>query len=188
MTVPCTAATGSMLAIRDTYFAPSRLYPFADDMARRLCRINSGPLLEIFADIGTLTQAIASTMSAGLTIIATDPNADMVEYASMKPGMARITWQLADPRALPFPDEIFGIVACHFGVAGLPDRIGAFQEARRVMKAGGRFVFGVHTNIQHNPVADCLQASMQTLFPTDPPILSDKSCMVTPTMKRSMKI
>ncbi len=158
-----------MLAIRDRYFAPSQLCPFADDMARRLSRISMGPLLEIAADTGILTQAIASVMSAGLTIIATDPDAEMVGHASTKPGMARITWRTADPRALPFPSETFGIVVCHFGVAVLTDRVQAFRETRRVMKPGGRFVFSVPAHIRHNPVADCLQNAMQALFPTDPP-------------------
>ena len=169
MVFPSIVLAEAMLAIRDAYFAPSQLCPFADDMARRLSRINKGPLLEISADTGTLTQAIAAAMSAGLTIVATDPDVDMVEHASMKPGMARITWQTADPCALPFPDETFGIVTCQFGVAALPERVKAFREARRVMKPGGRFVFGVPAHIRHNPVADCLQNAMQALFPLNPP-------------------
>ena len=164
-----TTPSGAMLAIRDRYFAPSFLLPFADDMARRLSRISMGPVLEICADTGVLTQAIASAMSAGLTIIATDPNADAIQRASIKPGMARIAWQRADPGALPFPDATFGIVTCHFAVATLPDRVQAFQEARRVMKTGGRFVFNVPGHIRHNPVAECIQGAMNDLFPSDPP-------------------
>jgi SAM-dependent methyltransferase len=161
--------TESFLAMRDRYFVPSLLAPFADDMARRLSRISMGPLLETSADTGILTQAIASAVSAGLTIIATDPDPDRVEHASRKPGMARITWQTADPRALPFPDATFGIVACHFGIASLSDRIKAFREARRVIKQGGRFVFSVPGYLRHNPVADCLQEALEDLFPVDPP-------------------
>jgi hypothetical protein len=57
--------------VRDRYFAPPVLSPFADDMAHRLARLSIGPLLEISADTGVLTQAMASALSAGLTIIAT---------------------------------------------------------------------------------------------------------------------
>jgi SAM-dependent methyltransferase len=157
------------LAIRDRYFAPSLLAPFAEDMARRLARISMGPLLETSADTGIMTQALASAMSAGLTIIATDPGAEMVAYASAKPGMARVTWQQANPAALPFPDGAFGIVTCHFGVVTLLDRVPAFVEARRVMKPGGRFVFSVPALLRHNPVAECLHDIMEDLFPSDPP-------------------
>jgi SAM-dependent methyltransferase len=165
-----TATTDSMPAIRDRYFAPGQLCPSADDMARRLSRISTGPLLETSADTGTLTQALASAMSAGVTIIATDPEAEMVGHASLKFGMARVTWQTADPSALPFPDHSFGIVVCHLGVPTLPDRIRAFRETRRVLKSNGRFVFGVPAHIRHNPVADCLHEAMQGLFPIDPPL------------------
>jgi ubiquinone/menaquinone biosynthesis C-methylase UbiE len=157
------------LAVRDLHFAPSVVSPFADDMARRLSRLSIGPLLEIAADTGVLTQAMASALSAGLTMIATDPDADRVEHASAKPGMARVTWQQADPRALPFQDGIFGIVVCLRGVTAMPDRVRAFREARRVTKQGGRFVFSVFSTLQHNPVADCLQTALDEIFPSDPP-------------------
>jgi SAM-dependent methyltransferase len=161
--------TGSMLACRDHYLAPSLLVPFADDMAHRLSRISLGPLLEIFAGTGVLTQAIASAISAGLTMIATDPAADAVAYASTRPGMARVTWQQAGPAALPFPDTSFGIVTCQFGLVTMVDPVGAFLEARRVMKPAARLVFSVPASLRRNPVADCLQDAMEALFPADPP-------------------
>jgi ubiquinone/menaquinone biosynthesis C-methylase UbiE len=157
------------LAVRDLHFAPGVVLPFADDMARRLSRLSIGPLLEIAADTGVLTQAMASTLSAGLTMIATDPDADRVEHASAKPGMARVTWQQAGPHALPFQDGTFGIVVCHLGVAAMHDRVRAFQEARRVTKQGGRFVFSVFGTIQQNPVADCVQTALDEIFPDDSP-------------------
>jgi len=158
-----------MLAARDRYLTPCLLAPFADNMARRMARISMGPLLELAADTGVLTQASASAMSAGMVMIATDPSAEMVAYASAKPGVARVSWQQADPAALPFHDAAFGIVACHFGVVTMPDRVRTFLEARRVMKPGARFVFSVPGPIRRNPAADCLQSAMEELFPSDPP-------------------
>lgn len=169
MTILSKTHLNAMPGIRDRYFAPSVLSPFADDMARRLARLSIGPLLELAADTGALTQAIASALSAGLTIIATDPAASMVEFASGKPGMARIVWQQADPEALPFLDGTFGIVVCNLGVSAMPDRLRVFQEARRVMKRGGRFVFSALGPIRQNPVADCLQTALNEFFPDDPP-------------------
>jgi SAM-dependent methyltransferase len=83
--------------------------------------------------------------------------------------MTRVIWQLADPHALPFQQATFGIVACQFRVATLGDPVGVFKQARRVMKQGGRFVFNVLGALQHNPIAECLQAAMDRFFPTDPP-------------------
>src|ERR1700742_3008434 len=117
----------AMLAAHDRYFAPSILLPFADDLARRLSRLSIGPLLEIAAGTGVLTQAIASALSVGMTIVATDPGAEMVAHATGKPGMTRVIWQQADPHALPFNDASFGIVACQFGLATLGDPVGVFK-------------------------------------------------------------
>jgi SAM-dependent methyltransferase len=83
--------------------------------------------------------------------------------------MARVTWQQADPRALPYQDGTFGIVVCNLGVAAMPERVRAFREARRVTRQGGRFVFSVFAAIHHNPIADCLQTALDEVFPADPP-------------------
>ena len=159
----------TMRETRERYLVPSLLQPFADDMARRLARLTLGPLLEVSAGTGVLTQALTSAMSAGLSIVATDPDRATVAYASVKPGMARVTWQHAEPQALPFLDAAFGIVTCHFAVATMPARLRAFRETRRVMKPNGRFVFSVPGNIRHNPVALCVRDALHKLLPTAPP-------------------
>ncbi len=38
------------------------------------------------------------------------------------------------------------------------------------MKPGARFVFNVPSYLRHNPVAACVQQSMEQLFPADPPV------------------
>ncbi len=169
MTLLGRITTDANLAAHDRYFAPGVLSPFADDLARRLARLSIGPLLEIAAGTGVLTEAIASALSAGMTILATDPNPDAVAYAKTKPGMTRVIWQLAEPHALPFQDTTFGIVTCQFRVATLGDPVGIFKQARRVMKQGGRFMFSVPGALRHNPVAACVQAAIEQFFPTDAP-------------------
>lgn len=161
-------STDPMLTARDRYFVPCAMAPFAEDMARRLGRLTNGPVLEIMSDTGALTQAIAATLSAGLTIIATDPDPVAVEHASSKCGMARITWQTANPRALPYHKATFGMIACLFAASTLPDRVATFREVRRVMKPGARFVFCVPGHIRQNPVADCIHAALGAPPPEDP--------------------
>jgi SAM-dependent methyltransferase len=169
MTLLNMVSPDATLAVCDRYVAPSLLSPFADDMARRLARLSMGPLLEVAAGTGVLTQAIAAAVSAGLTIVATDPDAETVAYASGRFGVARVAWQQADPQALPFHDATFGIVACQFAVAAMADRVRAFREARRVIKRGGRFVFSALAGLRHNPVSACVQSALEELFPDDAP-------------------
>ncbi len=158
-----------MFAARDRYFAPCVLAPFAGDLARRLARLTNGPVLEIMSNTGTLTQAMAASLSAGMTIVATDPDPAAVAHASARPGMGRISWQTADPSALPFHDATFRVVACLFAISTLSDRVAAFREVRRVMKPSARFLFSVPGHIRHNPVADCVQAALDAMAPDDPP-------------------
>jgi ubiquinone/menaquinone biosynthesis C-methylase UbiE len=169
MASPGSVLTDPAIAVRDQFLAPSLLGPFAEDMAQRIARLSMGPYLEVMADTGTLTLAVASAISAGMTIVATDPDPAVISHASGKAGMARVRWQQADPYALPFKDATFGIVACHFGVVGLSDRVRAYTEARRVAKPGGRFVFSVPSHLRHNPVAGAVQDALREMFPADPP-------------------
>lgn len=158
-----------MLEVCDRYLEPCWLGPFAEDMVHRMSRLSQGPLLEIGAGTGVLTQAAAASMSAGMTIIATDSRAEMVSHASDKPGMARIRWQLVDSGDLPFQDAAFGIVASLFGIGDLHNRVRTFREVRRVLKPVGRFMFGVPAHVRQNPVADCVHSAVEACFPIDPP-------------------
>jgi SAM-dependent methyltransferase len=169
MTSSGTRPDDSLLGTRERYLGPSLLSPFADDMAQRLSRLSVGPLLEILADIGLSTQAIAASVSAGMTFIATDPSDALLRHACKKPGTSRVIWRIADPCALPFEPATFGLVACQFGVMALTDHVLAFREARRVMKPGARFVFNVPAHIRYSPVAARVQQSMEELFPSNPP-------------------
>jgi len=162
------AQADPIFVARDRYLASCLLSPFADDMARRLSRLNTGPLLEIAADTGALTRAAASAVSAGIAIVATDSNPLSVATLRRNSGLARVTWRVADPCDLPFQDSTFGIVACQFAMAWQPDRASALSEARRVMRPGGRFVFSVPGLPRFNPVARCVQTALEGMFPDDP--------------------
>lgn len=169
MTVSGSITPASPLLVRDRYVSPALLAPFAEDMARRVARLGAGPVLETSADTGALTQAMALAVSGGVSIVATDPDPATVAYAAARPGMRRTRWQVADPESLPFEDDTFGVVANHFGVAGLPRRVQAFREARRVIKPDGAFVFSAPGHIQHNPAARCVRDALDELFADDKP-------------------
>ncbi len=169
MPLPSATLDDTLPQARSRYFGPSVLSPFADDLAARLSRLTAGPLLETMADVGTLTQAIATAVSVGVSVIATDRDADLLAIAAEKPGTARVTWRQADPGALPFREASFGIVACLSGIAETSDHVQTFREARRVLKPGGRLVFTTFGPLQQNPVAECVQMTLAGRFPDDPP-------------------
>lgn len=71
--------------------------------------------------------------------------------------------------ALPFEDRTFDAVVCQFGVMFFPGKVQAYQEARRVLKPGGHFLFNVSDQISANEFADAVTESLVGLFPKDPP-------------------
>jgi ubiquinone/menaquinone biosynthesis C-methylase UbiE len=67
----------------------------------------------------------------------TDPSASLISEAQAKVGLdpeGRVAFKQAKPGALPYPDELFDLVA-HAG-----GRL-ALAEAARVLRAGGHFIF-----------------------------------------------
>jgi SAM-dependent methyltransferase len=80
-----------------------------------------------------------------------------------------VEWRQADAMQLPFPDGAFDAVVCQFGVMFFPDKAKAFAEARRVLKAGGLFIFNVWDRIEENEFANTVTKSLEAVFPEDPP-------------------
>ncbi len=163
------AFVGSVPQFYDRFLGPALFAPYAADMARRLADV-TGPVLEVAAGTGIVTAALDRTLPASARIIATDLNAAMLEQAQGKGGWSgRVAWQTADGQALPFEAGAFEAVVCQFGVMFFPDRAAGFGEARRVLRAGGRYVFNVWDSLAHNVDARITQDTVAALFPSDPP-------------------
>ena len=64
---------------------------------------------------------------------------------------------------------MFDAVVCQFGVMFFPDKPKAFSEARRVLRAGGVFIFNVWDRIKENEFADVVTTALEPLFPENPP-------------------
>ncbi len=61
-------------------------------------------------------------------------------------------------------------VVCQFGAMFFPDKAIAFAEARRVLRAGGVFLFNVwDRNRGENEFADAVTSALACVFPQDPP-------------------
>ena len=100
-------------------------------------------VLETAAGTGVVTRELARILPGNTRITATDLNEPMIALAQSKLGSERILWRQADALDLPFGDAEFDIVACQFGVMFFPDKQQGFQEALRVLRPGGHFLFNV---------------------------------------------
>ncbi|MEX0171458.1 class I SAM-dependent methyltransferase [Streptomyces sp. LMG1-1-1.1] len=155
-----------MPAAYERYLVPAVFRPFAEDLTVKAAALRPRRILELAAGTGVLTSTLlAATPSSEVT--ATDLNEAMVAFGSAQaPGA---TWRQADAQRLPFADGRFDLVVCQFGVMFFPDRVAAFTEVRRVLVAGGRFLFNTWGPLGTHAFEAALQAGLERAFPVDPP-------------------
>ena len=96
-------------------------------------------VLDICAGTGELAFALLPAVGETGSITATDFCENMLEIAKRKKGgnHTNMTFQVADAKALPFPDKSFDAVTVGFGMRNIPDTILALKEIRRVLKPKG---------------------------------------------------
>lgn len=161
--------SGSIAKLYETYLVPLIFEPYAADLANRLVSRSPTRVLEIAAGTGVVTRALASVLSEGASIVATDLNQPMLDHASALGATRPVEWRQADAMQLPFQDETFDAIVCQFGVMFFPDRPKAFSEARRVLRSGGVFIFNTWDQIKENEFANTVTTALESLFPEDPP-------------------
>ena len=162
--------TGSIPELYDRHLGPLIFEPYARDLAARLADLAPSRVLETAAGTGVATRALASALPASVTIVATDLNRPMLDFAASRTGAANVAWRQADALALPFGDGAFDAVACQFGAMFFPDKAAAYREARRVLRPGGRFLLSVWDRIERNELAHLVTGAVASLFPEDPPL------------------
>ena len=165
--------TGSIPERYDTYLGPWLFEPYAADLVARLPAREGLRVLELAAGTGIVTRRLREALPPSATLVATDLNEAMVDYARLAVASSSIVWQQADAEALPFDDGAFDVVVCQFGFMFLPDKVQGFREARRVLGAGGLLLANVWHARDENPYAQCAQELLDELFPDDPPRFLD---------------
>lgn len=161
---------GSIPKFYDTLMVPLIFEGYAADTAQLVAALSPGAVLETAAGSGVVTRWLAPQLGANVRYVVTDLNQSMLDYAVTRQGAdSRIEWLQADALSLPFEDATFDVVCCQFGAMFFPDRVAGYAEARRVLKAGGSFVFSVWDRIEENAFADDVTNAVAEVFPNDPP-------------------
>lgn len=163
------AFTGSVPKLYETYLVPMIFEPYAVDLTQRVVARTPTRVLEIAAGTGVVTRRLAAALPESVAIVATDLNQEMLDEAAAVGTTRPVEWRQADAMQLPFPDGAFDAVVCQFGVMFFPDKHKAFAEVRRVLSAGGVFIFNVWDRIEANEFADTVTMALGAMFPDDPP-------------------
>ena len=165
-----TAFVGSIPENYDRYLGPLFFEAYARDLANRVPLGPATRVLEIASGTGIVTRLLQERLPAGASLVATDLNEAMIEYARPRiPAHSRVTWQTADGTSLPFPDQSFDVVVCQFGVMFFPDKVAGAREAYRVLRPGGRWLFNVWDSMESNPISSIGDRLVTEFFPANPP-------------------
>ena len=163
------AFSGSVPENYDRYMVPWLFEEHAADLAARVPKGDGVRVLELAAGTGAVTRLLRQALPESATLVATDLNDAMVDYARDAVGEQGIAWRQADAQALPFDDGSFDAVVCQFGFMFLPDKVQGFREAHRVLAPGGMFLASVWNTLDENPWALSAHTTVARLFPDDPP-------------------
>jgi SAM-dependent methyltransferase len=161
--------SGSIPRHYDEYLVPIMFEPYAEDLVRRVPRDGVTRVLELACGTGIVTRRLRETLTDSATLVATDLNAPMVEYARAAVPLAGIEWQTADAQALPFADASFDVVVFQFGIMFLPDRPRGFAEAHRVLRPGGTLLVNTWNALDENPAYRAMQDALTAMFPGNAP-------------------
>ena len=159
---------GSIPTLYHDHLGPLLFEPYAEDLAERAARLAPGRILETAGGTGIVTEALVEALP-DTELVATDLNQAMLDVAAARIRSPTVTFRQADAQVLPFPDAEFDLVVCQFGAMFFPDRVGAYREARRVLRPGGTFLFNVWDRLDANPASQAVAEAVAALFPEDPP-------------------
>ncbi|MCG3123713.1 MAG: Ubiquinone/menaquinone biosynthesis C-methyltransferase UbiE [Phycisphaerales bacterium] len=163
------AFSGSVPQTYHTFLGPLIFDAYARDMAQRLGVREGERVLELACGTGIVTEHLARSLPQRATLIATDVSDGMLGVARSVVRHPSVEFKQADACTLPFEDRSFDSLAAQYGVMFFADKVKAMQEARRVLKPGGRYVFNVWDSLEHNPLPRIVHDIVCDLFPTDPP-------------------
>src|SRR5882724_3080954 len=120
-------------------------------------------VLDVAGGTGEPSLTIAREFGALVSIVSTDPVAEMVIAArreSRRRGLTNVTFCQCAGERLPFESDRFDRTICRLGVMFLPDTMGGLQEMLRVTRPEGRVTLAVWHSREANPifhiVTDCL--------------------------------
>ena len=102
------------------------------------CAGGTGDMARRFAKLARRAQLRRGGADAQVFVV--DYNAEMITAGRERGGMPEIAWAVGDAQRLPLPDGAADAYVISFGIRNVTDVQGALDEARRVLKPGGRFL------------------------------------------------
>ena len=152
----------------DRRMVPLLFAPYADELVARVPAREGLRVLELACGTGVVTKRLREALPASASLVATDLNEAMTNYARSAVPATGIDWRVADMQSLPFGDASFDVVVCQYGLMFPPDKPQAFREARRVLAPGGVLLANVWGSLDENPAMDVMNQALERVYRTIP--------------------
>jgi ubiquinone/menaquinone biosynthesis C-methylase UbiE len=110
-------------------------------------------VLDIGCGTGATSVAASERVAPDGSITGVDISPAMLEAARARARSlpnANMAWVTADAQTFAFPLHATDVALSRFGVAHFTDTVAAFENIRRALKSGGRFVFTEWTSRARN--------------------------------------
>ena len=163
--------TGSIPEHYDRSLGPRIFADYAAELANRVATRQPGSVLELAAGTGIVTRELRKRLPATTTLVASDLNEPMLDVArnNLDPNDGAVRFEVVDATNLTFDSGSFDAITCQFGVMFFPDKTQSYREARRVLTAGGEYLFNVWGSWAANPFARIAHEAVAGFFPDNPP-------------------
>jgi SAM-dependent methyltransferase len=138
---------------REREFIHSATAPVNERMVERLDPKPGETILDLAAGTGDTGFLAAARIGRDGNLISTDFASGMVEAAravSAQLGLDNVEHRVLDAERMDLDDSSVDRVLCRFGYMLMADPAKALGETRRVLRDGGRLVFGVWTTPEEN--------------------------------------
>lgn len=160
--------------VYEQYLGPYLYEPYSKFVTNRIIG-NPQNVLEIGVGSGRLTKHLVKKISKEAKLTAIDINPNMLDIARQKINAANVKFEVADAQELPFADNSFDLVICQFGFMFLPNKQKGFNEAWRVLKPRGQFLFVTWDKAENNITLHISQQIILQLLEAIPPVYFGKA-------------
>lgn len=110
-------------------------------------------VLDLAAGAGEPALSAAKRVGPSGHVLATDISSNILDFAAetaRERGLTNFETRVMDGEKPDQPDDSFAAVLSRLGLIYFPDRAGALQGARRVLRRGGRVVLASFSTPDHN--------------------------------------